>query len=366
MLASARSLVATTTSRCGGGPTAARGGGPGHRFAVCNGRYFGGGMVVAPDARMDDGLFDLTIWKGLGFVDFLTKKKMLYDGSHVRLPNTTRLRARTVEPSRSRARRSCSTWTASSPGGCRRAGRSPPRAEAARRRGPLSACAGRGRDGVPGDPAPRPTSATTLEGRRRRVPGSRLRRALRLAARRVPPVAGGGRPSRGAGARRPAGKRVVLVAALPGDLADDVRLEPLRRLALVAQLGDGEDQRPVEVLVEPPARLAGRQVAALVDPPSLGERPEGLEDLAGDLLARLGARRAGAGGHRPEEALAGPGPADAEALATRSPGSQPFSTSADSPHCAGSGTRRRRKRRRGFSSAAAPTPARASSAPTTS
>ena len=66
-------------------------------FAVCNGRYFGGGMVVAPDARMDDGLFDLTIWKGLGFVDFLTKKKMLYDGSHVRLPNTTRLRARTVE-----------------------------------------------------------------------------------------------------------------------------------------------------------------------------------------------------------------------------------------------------------------------------
>jgi diacylglycerol kinase (ATP) len=66
-------------------------------FCVCNGRYFGGGMVVAPDARMDDGWFDVTVWKGLGFLDFLTKRRMLYDGTHVRLPNTTRLRARTVE-----------------------------------------------------------------------------------------------------------------------------------------------------------------------------------------------------------------------------------------------------------------------------
>jgi len=66
-------------------------------FCVCNGRYFGGGMVVAPDARMDDGWFDLTVWKGLGFMDFLTKRRMLYDGSHVRLPNTEQLRARTVE-----------------------------------------------------------------------------------------------------------------------------------------------------------------------------------------------------------------------------------------------------------------------------
>jgi YegS/Rv2252/BmrU family lipid kinase len=66
-------------------------------FCVCNGRYFGGGMVVAPDARMDDGWFDITVWKGLGFKDFLTKRHMLYDGSHVRLPNTRRLRARTVE-----------------------------------------------------------------------------------------------------------------------------------------------------------------------------------------------------------------------------------------------------------------------------
>ncbi len=66
-------------------------------FSVCNGRYFGGGMQVAPGARIDDGLFDVVIWSGLGLADFVTKKRMLYDGSHVTLSNTRVLRARTVE-----------------------------------------------------------------------------------------------------------------------------------------------------------------------------------------------------------------------------------------------------------------------------
>ncbi len=64
---------------------------------VCNGRYFGGGMLVAPDARIDDGLFDVTVWKGLGIGDFLTKRRMLYDGTHVELPNTRTAKARRVE-----------------------------------------------------------------------------------------------------------------------------------------------------------------------------------------------------------------------------------------------------------------------------
>ncbi len=66
-------------------------------IAICNGRYFGGGMMVAPDAEMDDGLFDVTVWRGLGVVDFVLRRHMLYDGSHVRLPNTRTLRARVVE-----------------------------------------------------------------------------------------------------------------------------------------------------------------------------------------------------------------------------------------------------------------------------
>jgi len=66
-------------------------------LSVCNGRYFGGGMRVAPGASMHDGLFDVVVWSGLGIGDFLTKRSMLYDGTHVRLPNTEVLRARSVE-----------------------------------------------------------------------------------------------------------------------------------------------------------------------------------------------------------------------------------------------------------------------------
>lgn len=66
-------------------------------LSVCNGRFFGGGMQVAPDARIDDGLFDVVIWAGFGIGDFITKKRMLYDGTHVTLPNTRVLRARTLE-----------------------------------------------------------------------------------------------------------------------------------------------------------------------------------------------------------------------------------------------------------------------------
>ena len=66
-------------------------------LSVCNGRFFGGGMKVAPDASIDDGLFDVVVWSGLGIADFVTKRSMLYDGTHVKLPNTRILRARSVE-----------------------------------------------------------------------------------------------------------------------------------------------------------------------------------------------------------------------------------------------------------------------------
>src|SRR5204863_2409482 len=66
-------------------------------LSVCNGRYFGGGMMVAPQARMDDGLFDVTLWRGLGFMDFAIRSKSLYDGTHVKMKNTRTLRAREVE-----------------------------------------------------------------------------------------------------------------------------------------------------------------------------------------------------------------------------------------------------------------------------
>lgn len=66
-------------------------------LSVCNGRYFGGGMQVAPGARMEDGLFDVVAWKGFGLSDFVAKRRMLYDGTHVTLSNTRVVRARRVE-----------------------------------------------------------------------------------------------------------------------------------------------------------------------------------------------------------------------------------------------------------------------------
>jgi YegS/Rv2252/BmrU family lipid kinase len=65
--------------------------------AVCNARYFGGGMKVAPAAEVDDGVFDVTIWSGIRFRDFVLKQRSLYEGTHVDAPYTRVVRARRVE-----------------------------------------------------------------------------------------------------------------------------------------------------------------------------------------------------------------------------------------------------------------------------
>jgi len=74
-------------------------------FAVANGRCFGGGMVVAPGARLDDGLFHVTIWSGYSLADFVLRSGAMYDGSHVNLKGTRTATARSVrlEPGRSAA-----------------------------------------------------------------------------------------------------------------------------------------------------------------------------------------------------------------------------------------------------------------------
>ncbi|AKU89908.1 diacylglycerol/lipid kinase family protein [Vulgatibacter incomptus] len=66
-------------------------------LAVANGRFFGGGMMVAPDAKMDDGLFDVTIWSGFGLSDFVFQRGRIYDGRHVELKGTRTLRAKRIE-----------------------------------------------------------------------------------------------------------------------------------------------------------------------------------------------------------------------------------------------------------------------------
>jgi YegS/Rv2252/BmrU family lipid kinase len=72
--------------------------GPLHLAAVANGRYFGGGMHVAPAARIDDGLFDLVLFRGEGGKGRLLRRfPLLYSGRHLGLPEVSQQRGVVVE-----------------------------------------------------------------------------------------------------------------------------------------------------------------------------------------------------------------------------------------------------------------------------
>jgi YegS/Rv2252/BmrU family lipid kinase len=63
---------------------------------IANGQYFGGGMWVAPEARADDGLFDIVILDDLSFMESLLNIPKLYKGTHVNDPKVTCLRGKKV------------------------------------------------------------------------------------------------------------------------------------------------------------------------------------------------------------------------------------------------------------------------------
>ncbi|HEY4344767.1 MAG TPA: diacylglycerol kinase family protein [Parvibaculum sp.] len=51
--------------------------------AVANGKFFGGGMKIAPNAEPDDGLFDIIVMRDTTFSDMLGGANSLRDGSHL-------------------------------------------------------------------------------------------------------------------------------------------------------------------------------------------------------------------------------------------------------------------------------------------
>jgi YegS/Rv2252/BmrU family lipid kinase len=64
--------------------------------AVANGPRSGGGFLLAPQAKADDGLFDVCRLGDLGRLEALRHLPKALDGSHVGLPWVTILRAREV------------------------------------------------------------------------------------------------------------------------------------------------------------------------------------------------------------------------------------------------------------------------------
>jgi len=65
--------------------------------AVANGRIFGKGMKIAPDAKLDDGLFDFVYIRGMKFLEVCLHSWRLMNGTILRHPKAALLRSRRIE-----------------------------------------------------------------------------------------------------------------------------------------------------------------------------------------------------------------------------------------------------------------------------
>ncbi len=64
--------------------------------AVCNGRFFGSGMMMGPNAEPDDGLFDVVIAADTTLGESLKDAKKIYTGDHIHNPKVTVTRGKIV------------------------------------------------------------------------------------------------------------------------------------------------------------------------------------------------------------------------------------------------------------------------------
>lgn len=71
--------------------------GPIVNVAIANGRYFGGGMKIAPDADPADGLFDVVALGDLRVAESMALTHKIYLGSHVSAPKVSVCRGARVE-----------------------------------------------------------------------------------------------------------------------------------------------------------------------------------------------------------------------------------------------------------------------------
>jgi diacylglycerol kinase (ATP) len=66
-------------------------------IAVCNGRYFGSGMHVAPMAKIDDGVFEIVALGATSKLGFALTSGKIYSGEHIGQPGTVHLRGEKIE-----------------------------------------------------------------------------------------------------------------------------------------------------------------------------------------------------------------------------------------------------------------------------
>jgi YegS/Rv2252/BmrU family lipid kinase len=74
----------------------------GYTVAAANSRYYGGGMMLAPGATLQDGMLDVVLILEIPKLRFLRKAPAVFTGAHVRLDNVELLRGRSIEIAASR------------------------------------------------------------------------------------------------------------------------------------------------------------------------------------------------------------------------------------------------------------------------
>jgi len=65
-------------------------------LCIANARYFGGGMKIAPEAKLTDGKFDVVSVGDLGTLKIMTHAPRLYLGSHLSMPEVSHTLAKKV------------------------------------------------------------------------------------------------------------------------------------------------------------------------------------------------------------------------------------------------------------------------------
>ena len=65
-------------------------------IAIGNGRSYGGGMYVCPQAQMHDGLFDVMILEPVSKIEFLKVFPKVYSGSHITHPKVKIFRTKRI------------------------------------------------------------------------------------------------------------------------------------------------------------------------------------------------------------------------------------------------------------------------------